>query len=171
MIRIEDGLIKALEDRIVRTVADTAPSIQDDPETFVVTIESRKFEPNKQVESRGVMYGKVEAEVSVCFFSQKTRYDYSAMMADFANDPFLQIEDALPAMISDMNSETALEGPYLTTDVWGFQVHYYISGTGEDKEWQLPQIHGETPQAAEIFPIDEPYDPNSPEAVLDVQRL
>ncbi len=168
MIRIEDGLIKALEDRIVKTVADTAPSIQDDPETFVVTIESRKFEPNKQEESKGVVYGRVEAEISVCFFSQKTRYDYTAMMADFANNPFLEIPGALPAMISDLTSETALEGPYLTTDVWGFKAHYFICGTGEDKEWQIPRINGETPRAAEIYPADEPYEPNSPEAVLNV---
>lgn len=168
MIRIEDGLIKALEERIVSTVADTAPSIQDAPETFVVTIESRKFEPNKQEESRGVIYGRVEAEISVCFFSQKTRYDYSAMMADFANNPYIQIDDSLPAMITDMRSDTAIEGPYLITDVWGFNVHYYISGTGEDKEWQLPQIHGETPNVAEIYPKDEPYDPNAPEAIINV---
>lgn len=166
--RIEDLLIAALEDRIVSTVPDTAPSQRDEPETFVVTIESRVFEPNVQQQSNGAFYGAVDAEVSVVFFSDRTRYDYSAMMADFAQNPYVEIPDGLPAKIIELGSETALEGPHMTTDVWGFKLHYYIYGDGEDKEWQLPQIHSETPQAAEIFPIDEPYDPNSPEAVLDV---
>ena len=115
-----------------------------------------------------MIYGSVEAELSVTFFSNKIRYDYSAMMADFARNPFLLIPGALPAQILEMLSETALEGPYLTTDVWGFKVLYCITGDGEDNEWQIPRINAETAETAEIFPEDKPHDPNSPEEIINV---
>lgn len=166
--RVEELLIEALEARIVRAVPETAPSKRDEPETFVTTIESRKFDMCVQEQSNGVTYGCVEAELSVVFFSDKHRYDYSAMMADFARNRFVQIPGALPAQILEMLSETALEGPHLTTDVWGFKVLYYITGDGEDKEWQLPRLNAETAEAAEIFPADKPHDPNSPEEIINV---
>ena len=166
--RVEELLIDALEARIVRAVPETAPSKRNEPETFVTTIESRKFDMCVQEQSNGVIYGCVEAEFSVVFFSDKNRYDYSAMMADFARNPFVQIPGALPAQILEMLSETALEGAHLTTDVWGFKVLYYITGDGEDKEWQIPHINAETAEAAEIFPADKPHDPNSPEEIINV---
>lgn len=166
--RVEELLIDALEARIVCTVPETAPSKRDEPETFVTMIESRKFNMCVQEQSCGVIYGSVEAELSVTFFSDKIRYDYSSMMADFARNPFLQIHKALPAQILEMQSETALEGPYLTTDVWGFKVLYYITGDGEENEWQIPSINAVTAEAAEIFPEDKPHDPNSPEAIINV---
>lgn len=166
--RVEELLIEALETRIVCTVPETAPSKRDEPETFVTTIESRKFDMCVQEQSSGVIYGSVEAELSVTFFSNKIRYDYSAMMADFARNPFLLIPGALPAQILEMLSETALEGPYLTTDVWGFKVLYCITGDGEDNEWQIPRINAETAETAEIFPEDKPHDPNSPEEIINV---
>ena len=166
--RIEELLIEALEARIVRTVPETAPSKHDEPETFVTTIESRNFDMCVHDQSNGAIYGCVEAELSVVFFSDRTRYDYSAMMADFAQNPFLQVTGALPVQIKSMMSEAALEGPYMTTDVWGFKLVYYITGDGEDKEWQLPEVHGEHPAAEEIFPVTKPYDPNSPEAIIRV---
>lgn len=166
--RVEELLIEALEARIVCTVPETAPSKRDEPETFVTTIESRKFDMCVQEQSNGVIYGSVEAELSVTFFSDKIRYDYSAMMADFARNRFVQIPGTLPAQITEMSSETALEGPYLTTDVWGFKVMYYITGDGADREWQLPEIRTVGVLAKEIFPADKPRDPNSPEEIINV---
>ena len=166
--RVEDALIAELERRVAESVPESAPAPEARPETFVVAIEERRFEKCRQEESAVTIYGRVEAAVSVCFYSQKTRYDYSAMMASFSGNPHLQIGGGLPAEIVEINSATVEEGPYLTSDAWTFTVRYYIWDDGEGKEWRRPAINSEETAEPCVFPQPRPYDPNSPEAVIDV---
>lgn len=166
--KIEEMLISSLEKRVTETVSGVAPSFSAAPETIVTTIESRKFEMNLQDQGNGLVYGLVEAEISVCFFSDRVRYDYSAMMASFAENPFLEIEGASPAQIMRMESESIIDGAYLCQDAWGFMVRYYITGDGFEKEWQVPKINSETAQKYDVYPRDMPYMPHEPKTVLDI---
>ncbi len=160
---IETLLVEELERRIVAAMPETAPSEDGEPETFVSTFESRTFKPCVQEQENLVVYGKVEAELSVIFYSQKARNDLTPLYVNFAKHPFLRIADGMLATVEFKKCE-AVEGPYLSNDAWLFGLTYYIYETVEVQEWQPPRIGESDASAREIYPRPEPDLRSEPEA-------
>lgn len=159
--RIEDAIIEALEARICAAIPETSPGAGDDPETFVTTIETRKFTPCVQSEGIYKLYGEVEAEISVVLYSRRARYDYSALMADFAKNPVVNVLD-IPVVMTIDRCES-VEGPHLTNDAWGIKAKYQIYDTEVGQEWQEPIVGAEIAGEYDIYPEPQPYQPNEPE--------
>ena len=120
---VETLLIAELERRITAAMPETAAAPNDGdgeltPETFVTFFDSRKATRNVQVQSDKTIYCSVEAEIHVVFYSQKLRNDFSALIADFAHDPFIRLAEGVAARVEMNECETVEEGPYLRCDVW-----------------------------------------------------
>lgn len=158
--RIEDAIVEALEARICAAIPETSPGAGDDPETFVTTIETRKFTPCVQAEGNYTVFGEVEAEISVVLYSQKARYDYSALMADFAKNPVVMIL-GVPVVMTIDRCES-VEGPHITNDAWGIKTKYQIYDIEEGQEWQEPEIGVEIVNEHDLYPEPQPYQPNEP---------
>lgn len=159
--RIEDAIVETLEARICAAIPETSPGEGNNPETFVTMIETRKFTPCLQEESRYTVFGEVEAEISVVLYSQKRRYDYSALMADFARNPVINVL-GVPVVMTIDRCES-VEGPYLTNDAWGIKAKYHIYDIEERQEWREPEIAKEIAHEYDIYPEPRPYQPNEPE--------
>jgi hypothetical protein len=148
--RVEDILVAELERRIAVAIPDTRPSEGEEPETFVISIEGRTVTRNAQEQSDLTAYAWVTAEIAVIFFSQKKRYDYSGLMANFARNPMLQLGDRIYAKVEVERSE-AVEGPYLSNDAWLFVATYPIVEIEEPQTWEIPRINSVTTGAPDIF--------------------
>ena len=159
---IETLLVEELERRIVAAMPETAPSEDGEPETFVTTFESRTFKPCLQEQENLVVYGKVEAELSVIFYTQKTRNDFTRLYVSLAKNPHLHT-DGMAASIEFKKCE-AVEGPYLSNDAWLFSVTYFIFETVEVQDWQPPRIDTSDASARDIYPRPEPDLRSEPEA-------
>jgi hypothetical protein len=173
---IEDIVVRELERRIVAAVPDTAPGNGETPETFVSTVESRLVERNMQEQSAPhswtapgtgslTLYAWVTAEVVVIFYSQKRRYDYCRLIADFASDPMVKLTEGVFARVEMRRSESAdnpymhvTEGPYLNSDAWLFEVKYPVIALSPEHEWQPPLIANVTTGAPDIFAKPEEPD-------------
>lgn len=159
--RIEDAIVDALEKRICAAIPETAPGEGEKPETFVTMIETRKFTPCLQSESSYTVYGEVEAEISVVLYSKKRRYDYSALMADFARNPIVNVL-GVPVVMTVDRCES-VEGPFLTNDAWGIKAKYHIYDIEEEQEWREPEIAREIAHEYDIYPKPQPHQPHEPE--------
>lgn len=160
--RIEDAIIENLERRICAAIPETAPGEGDEPETFVTTIETRKFTTSVQGQGNITIYGEVEAEISVILYSQKRCYDYSALLADFAANPCMSIF-GVPVWLTIDRCE-AVEGQHLTNDGWGFKARYYIFEVEDGADWRQPNVGAEFASEYDIYPEPRPYLPHEPEA-------
>ena len=160
--RIEDRLVDELERRIVAAVPETAPGDGTTPETFITTIESRTVVPNVQEQNNLTIFCNVTAEISVIFYSQKIRYDYSALLADFASHPFVNLGEAC-AKVRIEKSE-AVEGPYLSNDAWLFRAEYPVFSVEPGHAWLTPNIASVTVGTPDLYPRALPDTTNEPEA-------
>lgn len=158
---VEDILIAELERRIVAGVPDTAPGDGNTPETFITTVESRTFVRNVQEQSGLVVFGFVTAEITVIFYSRKRRYDYSALLADFARSPAIRLADGVHAKI-EMEKSEAVEGPYLSNDAWLFRATWPVLEIEEERGWENPRIAKVTVGAPDIYPRPEWDQTNEP---------
>jgi hypothetical protein len=143
--RVEDILVTELERRIAAAIPDTRPSDGEEPETFVISIEGRTVTRSVQEQSGLTAYAWVTAEIAVVFFSQKKRYDYSALIADLARNPMIELGETLYARVEIERSE-AVEGPYLSNDAWLFTAAYPVVEIEERQVWQRPRIGNVTPR-------------------------
>lgn len=159
--RIENAIVAALEARICAAIPETAPGAEGEPETFVTTIETRQFTPCVQAGGNYTLYGEVEAEISVVLYSQRARYDYSALMADFAKKPVIHVLGDQVVMTIDRCE--SVEGPHLTNDAWSIKVKYHIYDIDESQDWQEPIVGAETMGEYDICPKPQPYQPHEPE--------
>jgi hypothetical protein len=167
--RIEDTLIAELERRIVAAVPDTAPGDGESPETFVTTIESRTIAPNVQEGNDATVYCRVTADISVVFFGQKRRYDFSALLVDFAKRPFIELGDGFAAKVAIERSE-AIEGPYLSNDAWLFRIEYPVFSIEPMHGWQQPQVNQPTVGSHDIYPRAEWDRTNEPDGGRRFER-
>ena len=152
--RVEDVLVAELERRIVAALPETAPGDETTPETFITTVEGRTVVRNVQEQNTLTVFAWVTAEISVIFYSQKQRYDYSALVADFARNPMIQLGEGIFAKVEIEKSE-AVEGPYLSNDVWLFTAKYPVVEVEDGQEWQPPKIANVTVGAPDIYPRSE----------------
>ena len=152
---VEDILIAELERRIVAAMPDTAPGDGLTPETFVTTIEERTIKRNVQEQNELTIFCQVTAAISVIFFSQDRRYDYSALMANFARNPTIKLGEGIYAKVEIEQSETVGEGPYLNNDAWLFKTTYPVFEVEDSHAWQTPQIANVTVGAPDIYPRAE----------------
>lgn len=148
--RVEDLLVSALEARIVAVMPETAPGAEG-AEPFITTIEKRKVTPCVQEQETLRRSCTVDAEISVILYNQKHRYDYSALLADFAVRPWLDLGDGVHAQVAMVESET-VEGPYLSQDAWLFKARYGIYDTEAVTDWQSPAIHDVAQGDQDIYP-------------------
>jgi hypothetical protein len=162
---IEDFIIQEIERRVTEAMPETSESDSGDAETFVVSFESRKFTPCLQEQENLTVYGEVSAEISVVFFSQKKRYDYSPLYVSLTKKPFIQLADELAAHISLDRCE-AVEGPYLSNDAWLIKAKYYVFETEGACEWQPPRIGTEDVSAPDLYPMQEPDESHAPEKII-----
>ncbi|MDR1874374.1 MAG: hypothetical protein LBQ90_05075 [Synergistaceae bacterium] len=149
--RVEDILIAELERRIVAAMPDTAPGDGTTPETFITVIEERTVTRNVQEQNALTIFAWVTAEIAVIVYSQKRRYDYSPLLADFAGNPMIKLGDGVFAKVEIEKSE-AVEGPYLSNDAWLFKATYPIVGVEDGRTWQPPNIANVTVGVQEIYP-------------------
>ena len=154
--RVEDILIEQLEQRIVTAMPDTQSGSGDEnedesePESFVIYLEERTITRNVQEQNGLTAFAWVRAEIIVVFFSQKKRYDYSALIADFARNPMIHLGGSLYAKVEIERSE-AVEGPYLSNDAWLFVAAYPIVEIEDGQTWKIPRIANVTTSAPDIF--------------------
>jgi hypothetical protein len=161
--RIEDLLVEELERRIVEAMPETAPGSCREPETFVTTFETRRFTPCIQEQENVRVYGAVQAELSVIFYSQKERCDFTPLYVSFARNPCIQITEGVSVTVKLDRCEAA-EGPYLSNDAWLIKAEYYIFEIEDAHEWQPPRAGGSDALAPDIFPRPEPDASDEPEA-------
>ena len=160
--RVEDILIAELERRIVAAVPDTAPGDGLTPETFVTFVEERRIQRNVQEQNNLTVFCMVTAVISAIFFSQDRRYDYSALMADFARNPAIKLGEGVFAKVEIEQSETVGEGPYLNNDAWMFKATYPVFEIEASHAWQTPQVGNVTVGEPDIYPHEKPDDTNEP---------
>lgn len=161
--KIEDLLIEGLERRITEALPETSASSDgDEPETFVTTFETRSFNPCIQEQENLTVYGEVTAEISVILYSQRTRYDYTALYISFAKDPYIRLAPGVSAVIGLEKCE-AVEGPYLSNDAWLFKTRYFVFEVDDAQEWQQPRLGNTGKSAPEIYPRPEPDTRHEPE--------
>jgi hypothetical protein len=160
--RVEDILVAELERRIVAALPETAPGNDQTPETFITTVEGRTVVRNVQEENTLTVFAWVTAEISVIFYSQKTRYDYSALVADFARNPTVKLNDGVFAKVEIEKSE-AVEGPYLSNDAWLFTAKYPVVEVEDGQIWEAPNIARVMVGAPDIYPRSEWNKTNEPD--------
>ena len=163
--RVEDLLIAELERRIVEALPDTAPNPNLEAETFTTTFESRKVAPCIQVQENIVIYATVEAEISVIFYSQRERYDYSPLYVSFARNPYIKLAEGLPNISAAivMDRCEAVEGAYLSNDAWLFKTRYSIFEIDDGQEWQSPHLGNTGTSAPDLYPRPKPDLRDEPE--------
>jgi hypothetical protein len=159
--RVEDILIAELERRIVAAMPETAPGDGNTPETFITTVEGRTIQRNVQEQSTLTCFAWVTAEISVIFYSQKMRYDYSALIAGFARNPTIKLGEGVFAKVEIEKSE-AVEGPYLSNDAWLFTAKYPIVEVEDGQTWEPPNVANVTVGAPDIYPRPEWDSTNDP---------
>jgi hypothetical protein len=160
---IEDILIGELERRIVEALPGTAPNPNQEPETFTTTFESRKVVPCIQIQENASIFATVAAEISVVFYSQRERYDYSPLYVSFARNPYIKLAEGVSAAIV-MDRCEAVEGPYLSNDAWLVKAEYYIFEVVDGQEWQSPRLGNTGTSAPDLYPRPKPDLRDEPEA-------
>lgn len=166
--RVEDALIAELERRIAAAMPETAPGDADTPETFITTIESRTVVPNVQEENDLTVFCMVTAEISVIFYSQKTRCDYSPLLADFCRHPWIDLGGAW-AKVRIERSE-AVEGPYLSNDAWLVRAEYPVFEVEPGHAWLDPNIGRVSAGVQDIYPRALPDTTDEPEGGKRFER-
>ena len=147
--------MRELERRITEALPDAAASADGEAETFVSSFESRKFvscvqEQGLSVSSQQclsipsrmrhvIVYGEVTAEIAVTFYSQKARMDYTPLYVSFALNPFLQLADRAAWAKVEFDRCEAVEGPYLSNDVWLLKMTYLIFEIDDAHGWDRPR--------------------------------
>lgn len=163
--RIEDYVIEELEKRICDALPDTAPNENQQQETFVVSIETRKFTPCVQAQENFVIFGEVEAELTVVFYSQKQRVDYTPLYICLAKNPYIKLADGVSARIGIDHCE-AVEGPYLSNDAWLIRITYPIFDFESGLEWQQPHLGDADTNTLNFYPRAAWDKRNEPEGVI-----
>ena len=166
--RVEDTLVAELERRIAAAMPETAPGGADTPETFVTSIESRTVVPNVQEENDLTVFCMVIAEISVIFYSQKSRCDYSPLLADFCCHPWIDLGGAW-AKVRIERSE-AVEGPSLSNDAWLFRAEYPVFEVEPGHAWLTPKIGRVSAGVQDIYPRALPDTTNEPEGGKRFER-
>ena len=160
--RVEDAFVAELERRIVAAVPETAPGDGATPETFVTTVEGRTVVPCVQEDPDGLtVFCTVRAEISVIFYSQKRRNDYSALLADLCRHPWIDLGGAW-AKVRIERSE-AVEGPYLSNDAWLFVAEWPVFEAEPGHGWEEPRIGRTSAGAKDIHPQPRPDLTDEPE--------
>lgn len=160
--KVEDILVAGLERRICEILGDVVAGTDNEPETFVTTFETRRFTPFRQEETSITIFGEVNAELSVVFYSQKQRIDYSPLYASIASNPFIDLGAGISAFIEIDHCEAA-EGPYLSNDAWLIKASYYVFEVDDATGYQPPIIAAAATSEYDVYPTPQPYQPNEPE--------
>lgn len=163
--RVEDILIAELERRIVEALPETAPGDGGTPETFITSIEERSVVRNLQEQNTLTILCWVTVEIAVIFYSQKKRYDYSPMLAEFARNSLIRLgsdgQTEVHAKVEIKKSE-AVEGPYLSNDAWLFVANYPVVRVEEGQTWEEPRIANVTVGVEDIYPPAKWDETNEP---------
>lgn len=162
---IETILIEALERRIVEALPETAPNPEAEPETFVSSFETRKFTPCIQAQETLTIFGEVEAEISVVFYSQKERMDYTPLYVSLAKNRYIKLAEGVFACVRLGKCE-AVEGPYLSNDAWIISAKYYVFEIGDGLEWQPPRAGERGTSVPDLYPRPTWDKRDEPEAVI-----
>lgn len=163
--KVEDILVTELERRICEALGDMVASPDGDPETFTTTFETRKFTRCIQEQANIRIFGEVKAELSVIFYSQKERIDYSPLYASIARDPYIKLAEGVNATIGIDKCE-AVEGQHLSNDAWLFGVNYFVFEIDDDREFQPPRLDTASTAAPDLYPRPEWNDRDEPETVI-----
>ena len=163
--KVEDILVTELERRICEALGDMVASPDLDPESFTTAFETRKFTACIQEQANIVVFGVMESELSVIFYSQKERIDYTALYVSLARNPFIRLADGISAVVGLEKCE-AVEGPYLCNDAWLIKARYHIFEIEDGQNHQPPRLGNSTTGAPDLYPRPAWDKRNEPEAVI-----
>ena len=102
------------------------------------------------------------------FYSQKTRCDYSPLLADFCRHPWIDLGGVYAK--GRIEGSEAAEGPYLSNDAWLFRAEYPVFEVEPGHAWLSPKIGRVSAGVQDIYPRALPDTTNEPEGGKRFER-
>lgn len=163
---IERMIVEALERRISEALPELDTNKNGAPEQITSHIEKRTCKRNVQEQSGLKLFGKVEALLSVEFYTNGQEFvDKTPLIASFMENPYLTIDGDRHPLCEIEGSEIA-DGPHLDTDVFVFKVTYEIYDRLDGRVYQSPRLGNIDTDAPDIYPRPTWDGRNEPESVV-----